>query len=71
MRRDPFERADENSNSYWDWFIDRLFFMQVGGIIVQELMKSFKEFPPRQRPGSFNLDQVMEQLKDAVGAGKH
>ena len=20
LRRDPFERADENSNTYWDWF---------------------------------------------------
>src|SRR5512139_2193835 len=31
LRRDPFERADENANSYWDWFIDRLFI--IGGAV--------------------------------------
>ena len=24
--------------------------------------QSFKEFPPRQKPGSFNLDRVMEAV---------
>ncbi len=71
LRRDPFERADENSNSYWDWFIDRLFFLQVGAGIVMQQIQSFKEFPPRQKPASFNLDGVMESLKEASGAGQH
>lgn len=26
LRRDPFERADENSNTYWDWYLKHLFF---------------------------------------------
>jgi len=71
LRRDPFERADTDSNTYWDWFMDRLFFLQVGGVVVGQLITSFKEFPPRQRPVSYNLDQVMEQLKDASGGGAH
>ena len=43
-----------------------------GGLIVEKPMTSFVEFPPRQRPASYNLeDQVMEQMKDAASAGKH
>jgi arylsulfatase len=29
---------------------------------VAKWLQSFKEFPPRQKPGSFNLDRVMEQV---------
>jgi arylsulfatase len=25
-------------------------------------LQSFREFPPRQKPGSFNLDRVMESV---------
>jgi arylsulfatase len=25
LRRDPFERADENSNTYWDWMISHAY----------------------------------------------
>jgi arylsulfatase len=71
LRRDPFERADENSNSYWEWVIDRLFLVGAAHGIVQQQIQSFKEFPPRQRPASFNLDQVLEQLQDAAGGGQH
>jgi arylsulfatase len=39
-------------------------FAPAAGYVAQWL-QSFREFPPRQKPGSFNLDQVME----AVTAG--
>jgi hypothetical protein len=29
---------------------------------VGQWLQSFKEFPPRQKPGSFNLDRVMEAV---------
>ena len=54
LRRDPFERADENSNTYWDWYLDHAFLM----------------YPPRQKPAAFNLDAVMTQLETmGSGAG--
>ena len=71
LRRDPFERADENSNAYWDWFIDRLFMLAPAQILVMQQMQSFKDFPPRQKPMAYNLDLIMETLKEAAGAGKH
>jgi arylsulfatase len=38
---------------------------------VAQQIQSFKEFPPRQKPAAFNLDRVLEQLKDASGGGQH
>ncbi len=71
LRRDPFERADENSNTYWDWIFDHAFLMVPAQAYVQQHLQSLKEFPPRQKPASFNLDRVIEQLKDGSGSGMH
>ena len=62
LRRDPFERADFNSNTYFDWLVDhvpQLYQMQA---VVAEQLAGFKEFPPRQKPASFNLDAVLAQV---------
>jgi len=71
LRRDPFERADENSNTYWDWFIDHIFMLAPANMLVMQQAQSFKEFPPRQKPVSYNLDQVVDTLKQASGGGQH
>lgn len=65
LRRDPFERADENSNTYWDWVISHAYLVYgMQGLVVQQI-EAFVQFPPRQKPASFNLDAVMRQLEDA------
>ena len=33
---------------------------------VANWLASFKEFPPRQKPASFSLDQVMEQIQEGA-----
>ena len=71
LRRDPFERADENSNTYWDWLIDHAFLAVPAQAYVAQQLQSFREFPPRQKPSSFNLNVVLETLKDASGGGDH
>ncbi len=71
LRRDPFERADENSNTYWDWMLNHAFMLIPAQALVARQIQSFKDFPPRQKPASFNLDRVMEQLQNASGAGAH
>ena len=66
LRMDPFERAEEeNAMGYQRWYMDRMFAIAPAGAYVGRWLQSFKEFPPRQKPGSFNLDRVME----AVTAG--
>jgi arylsulfatase A-like enzyme len=71
LRRDPFERADENSNTYYDWLLDHAFLLVPTQALVAQQIQSFKEFPPRQKPASFNLDRVLEQLQDSSGGGMH
>jgi arylsulfatase A-like enzyme len=65
VRRDPFERADENSNTYWDFVISHAYLMYGMQALVAEQIEAFREFPPRQKPASFNLDSVLAHLQDA------
>jgi len=63
LRRDPFERADTDSNSYnvwWDHKIASVGMMGMGA--VTQFVGSLQQFPPRQRPGSFTIDQIMEAV---------
>jgi arylsulfatase len=68
LRTDPYERADITSNSYYDWFMSKGYLMFAATAIVGEFLKTFKEFPPRQKPASFNLDEVMRKMSEPPGA---
>jgi arylsulfatase len=37
---------------------------------VGQHIATYKEFPPRQKPGSFNLDRVLEKLQQAGGENR-
>jgi hypothetical protein len=63
LRRDPFERADFNSNTYFDWMFDHIPQMYLMQAVIAGQIADFEKFPPRQKPASFNLDSVMEQIK--------
>ena len=63
MRRDPFERAQENSNTYYDWVISHAFLLYEMQAVVAAQIEDFEKFPPRQKPASFNLDEVMRQVQ--------
>jgi arylsulfatase len=66
LRMDPFERAqEENAMGFQRWYVDHMFAIAPASAYVGNWLQSFREFPPRQKPGSFNLDRVME----AVTAG--
>ena len=62
LRLDPFERADFNSNVYWDWMVDHVPMLYVMQAVVAGQIADFAKFPPRQKPASFNLDAVMAQV---------
>ncbi|MGI9287448.1 MAG: sulfatase-like hydrolase/transferase, partial [Pseudomonadales bacterium] len=63
LRRDPFERADTDSNAYNEWWTRKgpaglgLAMVEVG-----KFVQSLHAFPPRQRPASFTIDQIMETV---------
>ena len=66
LRLDPYERADITSNTYYDWLLDHVFAFVPAQAHVGQFLATFKEFPPRQKAASFNLDRVMEQLQTPV-----
>ena len=62
LRRDPFEKADITSNTYYDWLLDRAYLLVPAQAYVGNFLTTFQEYPPRQKAASFSLDQVMEKL---------
>ena len=63
LRMDPFERAEEeNAVGYQRWYLDRMFVIAPSLAYVAQWLQSFRDFPPRQKPGTFNLDRVMEMV---------
>ena len=67
LRSDPFERADTDANNYDTWWIRRIFLLAPAQQYVGNFLTSFKEFPPRQTPAKFNLDDVMKTLTESSG----
>ncbi|HTO08939.1 MAG TPA: arylsulfatase [Myxococcota bacterium] len=66
LRADPFERGPE-SFEYEAWFFNRAFVVVPAQALVGKWIGSFKEFPPRQKPASFNLDEVMQKMSAPQG----
>ena len=66
LRRDPYERAYRTSNTYYDWMIDRVYFLVPAQQYVGQFLGTFEEFPPRQKAASFTIDQVMETLQQPM-----
>ena len=67
LRMDPFERAEEEGMGWTQWMAERMFVFAPAGAYVGQWIQSFREFPPRQKPGSFNLDHVMEAVTKGAG----
>jgi len=68
LRRDPYERAQITSNTYYDWLLDHAYFLVPAQAYVANFIETFKDFPPRQKAASFSLDQVMETLHTSGGS---
>ena len=67
LRMDPFERAEqEHALGYQRWYMDRMFLIAPAAAYAGQWLQSFKEFPPRQKPGSFNLERAMEAVTKPV-----
>jgi arylsulfatase A-like enzyme len=61
LRADPFERGDE-SIEYNKWMAERAFVQVPMQALAANWLASFQEFPVRQKPASFNLDEVMAKM---------
>jgi arylsulfatase len=65
LRTDPYERADISSNIYYDWLIDHVFLLVPAQDNVAQFIATFREYPQRQKAASFNLDDVLQKMKEA------
>ena len=62
LRSDPFERAEHEAGGYDKWFVEHAFVLVPAQAIVGQHLATFQEFPPRQKPGSFSVDQAMDLM---------
>ena len=66
LRTDPYERANITSNTYYDWLIDHAFLVVPAQAFVLQMIQTMAEFPPRQKPASFGLEQVLGKLQQGL-----
>ncbi|EHK65538.1 putative arylsulfatase protein [Achromobacter arsenitoxydans SY8] len=62
LRMDPYERADVVSNQYYDWLVKNDYLPLIASMKAGEFLKTFIEYPPSQRPATFSVDQVQEEV---------
>ena len=67
LRRDPFEKAQHNSNTYNDWFLERVFVLAPMQTFAAKFLMTMKDYPPSQTAGSFNLEKVQKQIESSMG----
>ena len=66
LMQDPFERADITSNTYWDWLINHVGNVYGMNEEVFKFVATFKDFPPRSYPPSFNPANILESTLDSM-----
>ena len=60
LRRDPFERADTDSNAYNEWVMERVPIFYKSAVVVGKFMKTFEEYPPSQKPQSSDPEKFRD-----------
>ena len=66
LRTDPFERATEDASMFYDkWLCDHVFLLVPAQVLIGQYLKTFEEFPPRQKPASFSIDQALEKARES------
>ena len=65
LRRDPYERADHNSNTYWDWVVDKAPQGYLGLATTSQFLATFNKYPPSQKPDSWSIDKLTDRYLNA------
>ena len=68
LRRDPFEKAQHNSNTYNDWFLDRPFVIVPMTEMAGKFLKTMIDYPPSATAGSFNLSKMQKAIEHMAEA---
>jgi arylsulfatase A-like enzyme len=71
LRADPFERAESEAEGYGNYILNHAFLAVPAQFFVGQHLQTYIKYPPRQKPGSFSLDQVLQKLQESGSSGKH
>ena len=71
LRADPFERAVDEAEGYGNYILNHAFLAVPCQFFVGQHLQTYLAYPPRQKPGSFSLDQALEKLQEVANSGKH
>jgi arylsulfatase len=66
LRTDPYERADQTSNSYYEWLIDHIPVLYGAQALAAQWAATFKDFPPIQAPNTFTLDDALKKMHETA-----
>src|SRR6516225_8736355 len=69
LRTDPYERADQTSNTYYQWVLEHIPVLYGAQALGAEWAATFKDFPPIQKPNTFTLDQALAMMHEAAAGG--
>jgi hypothetical protein len=70
LRTDPYERADQTSNTYYQWLLEHIPVVYAAQALAAQWAATFKDFPPIQKPNTFTLDEALRAIHEAA-AGMH
>jgi arylsulfatase len=70
LRTDPYERADQTSNTYFEWYVDHIPMLYGAQAIMAKWAATFKDFPPIQKPNTFTIDEALRMMHETA-SGVH
>jgi len=70
LRTDPYERAEQTSNTYWEWYIHHIYLLYGAQAAAAQWAATFKDFPPVQKPNTFTLDDALRMMHETA-SGMH
>ncbi|MGA9252623.1 MAG: sulfatase-like hydrolase/transferase, partial [Roseobacter sp.] len=70
LRRDPYERSNITSNTYYDWYLDRAYVLLPAADYIGSFLATFQEYPPRQKPGSFTIGDAAEMITEGAAGSQ-
>lgn len=68
LRMDPYEHADVSGAGYDSWRTDNAYLFAEAVRRSAIFLETFVEYPPSQRPATFSVDQIVEEVKAKIDA---
>ncbi len=69
LRRDPYEKAAEESGMYIRWMGDKMWAFGPARVIVQQHLATFQEWPPISEAAKANKENLKEQVYEGDKMG--